>query len=81
MTHYFTRGEIAIWTVSVVFIVMSFLAFDRESYINLAASLIGVTALIFNAKGNPTFVFVSVTLQTIINFYTLFAFIYVNSTA
>jgi nicotinamide mononucleotide transporter PnuC len=27
--------------------------FDREGYLTLAASLIGVTSLIFNAKGNP----------------------------
>lgn len=27
--------------------------FDKENYITLAASLIGVTSLIFNAKGNP----------------------------
>ena len=27
--------------------------FDRESYLTLVASFIGVTALIFNAKGNP----------------------------
>ncbi len=34
-------------------IVASFCIFDRENYITLAASLIGVTSLIFNAKGNP----------------------------
>lgn len=27
--------------------------FDRENYLTLSASLIGVTSLIFNAKGNP----------------------------
>ena len=26
---------------------------DRENWLTLAASLIGVTSLIFNAKGNP----------------------------
>ena len=41
------------WGLSVVFIVGSFCAFDRENYLTLAASLIGVTSLIFNAKGNP----------------------------
>lgn len=34
-------------------IVVSFLLFDRENYLTLVASFIGVTALIFNAKGNP----------------------------
>ena len=34
-------------------ITVSFALFDRESYLTLSASLIGVTSLIFNAKGNP----------------------------
>ena len=34
-------------------IVLSFGLFDRENYLTLLASLIGVTSLIFNAKGNP----------------------------
>ena len=34
-------------------IVGSFYIFDRENYLTLVASLIGVTSLIFNAKGNP----------------------------
>lgn len=50
---YFTRGEIALWCISVILIVISFVVFDRENYLTLAASLIGVTSLIFNAKGNP----------------------------
>jgi len=33
--------------------VISFCIFDRESYLTLSASLIGVTSLIFSAKGNP----------------------------
>lgn len=36
-----------------IFVVMSFFIFDRENYLILTASLIGVTSLIFNAKGNP----------------------------
>ncbi len=50
---YFTKLEIALWSCSVFLIVVSFLMFDRESYMTLAASLIGVTSLIFSAKGNP----------------------------
>lgn len=53
ITSYFTKTEILIWTVSVIFITVSFAVFDRESYLTLIASLIGVTSLIFNAKGNP----------------------------
>ena len=51
--NYFSKKEIALWCASVIFIVLSFGIFDRENYLTLAASLIGVTSLIFNAKGNP----------------------------
>lgn len=50
---YFSKGEIILWAVSVALIIVSFLLFDRESYMTLVASLVGVTSLIFNAKGNP----------------------------
>ena len=50
---YFSRSELILWATSIFFIVLSFFVFDRESYITLFASLIGVTSLIFNAKGNP----------------------------
>ncbi len=53
ITSYFTRAEKLLWSVSVAVILSSFLLFDRESWLTLAASLIGVTSLIFNAKGNP----------------------------
>ena len=53
MRNYFSKIEIVLWSVSVLFITMSFYVFDRESYLTLVASLIGVTSLIFNAKGNP----------------------------
>ena len=53
LSGYFSKGELILWCVSVLLIVISFCAFDRASYITLAASLIGVTSLIFNAKGNP----------------------------
>lgn len=51
--HYFSKTEILLWSSSVVFIVISFCIFDRGNYLTLSASLIGVTSLIFNAKGNP----------------------------
>lgn len=51
--HYFTKSEITLWMASVVFILLAFFLFDRENYMILCASLIGVTSLIFNAKGNP----------------------------
>ena len=51
--RYFTKGEIALWSISVLLITLSFVGFDRGSYLTLIASLLGVTSLIFNAKGNP----------------------------
>lgn len=51
--NYFTEFEIALWLCSVTAITASFLIFDRTGWLKLAASLIGITALIFNAKGNP----------------------------
>lgn len=53
LTNYFSRGEIALWCSSVLAIILSFLLFDGENWLSLAASLIGATSLILNAKGNP----------------------------
>ena len=53
MVRYFTKGERILWSVSVALILGAFFLFDREQYVTLAASVIGVTSLIFNAKGNP----------------------------
>ena len=51
--NYFSKQEIILWTASVLLIILSFCAFDRTNYLTLCASLIGVTSLIFCAKGNP----------------------------
>lgn len=53
LVNYFTKEEIILWSISVLLIMVSFCMFDRENYMTLVASLIGVTSLIFNAKGNP----------------------------
>lgn len=53
LINYFTKAEILLWCTSVTLILVSFIIFDRESVLTLSASLIGVTSLIFNAKGNP----------------------------
>ena len=50
---YFSKIEITLWCSSIALILISFIAFDRANYLKLIASLIGVTSLIFNAKGNP----------------------------
>lgn len=49
----FTKGEKLLWSASSALIVLSFLIFDRENYLTLAASLVGVTSLIFAARGHP----------------------------
>lgn len=53
LLSYFTRGEIALWVCSVVVILVSFFVFDGQGYLSLASSLVGITSLIFCAKGNP----------------------------
>ena len=53
ITSYFSKTEIILWCSSVLLIITSFALFDRKNFFTLAASLIGVTSLIFNAKGNP----------------------------
>ena len=51
--NYFSAGEKILWLSSVLLIVVSFCIFDGKGFGTLSASLIGVTAIIFNAKGNP----------------------------
>lgn len=53
LKKYFSRAELLLWSLSALLITVSFLLFDRENYLTLTASLIGVTSLIFSAKGNP----------------------------
>ena len=53
MKGYFTKEEMGLWGASVGTILLAFALFDRGNGLTLAASLIGVTSLIFNAKGNP----------------------------
>ncbi len=50
---YFSKFEITLWSASVIVIIVSFCLFDRINYMTLCASLVGVTSLIFCAKGNP----------------------------
>ena len=51
--RYFTKTELTLWIGSVIGILAAFLIFDRGSYLSLVASLIGVSALVLIAKGNP----------------------------
>lgn len=50
---YFSGFELVLWSVSVISVVVSFCIFDRSDILSLSASVIGVTSLIFSAKGNP----------------------------
>lgn len=51
--HYFTRKERILWGSSMGVILLAFILFRGDSILTLLASLIGVTSLIFAAKGNP----------------------------
>ena len=53
LISYFSKGELLLWGFSVAAVVISFLLFDRQNWLTLVASLIGVTSLIFAAKGHP----------------------------
>jgi nicotinamide mononucleotide transporter PnuC len=53
LLRYFTKTEWILWLSSIALILVCFALFDRSGYLTLTASLIGVTSLIFNAKGNP----------------------------
>ena len=50
LKDYFSYTEIMIWSISSILVIVSFILFDRSSLLILAASLIGVTYLILNAK-------------------------------
>lgn len=51
--RYFTPGERLLWLSSAALIVGSYLFFQSRDVLTLCASLIGVTSLLFNARGNP----------------------------
>lgn len=53
LTSYFTKFEIGLWLVSTALIIMCYFVFRTQDVMTLCASVIGVTSLIFNAKGNP----------------------------
>ncbi|MBQ4630417.1 MAG: nicotinamide mononucleotide transporter [Clostridia bacterium] len=50
---YFSTSDIVLWSASVILVIVAFCIFDGGNYLTLMASLVGVTSLIFNAKGNP----------------------------
>ena len=52
--HYFTPFEYSLLGSSYTVLLLSFFIFGGNGVISLLASMIGITALIFCAKGNPT---------------------------
>lgn len=75
LISYFEKKEIILWSSSVIMILSSFCIFDRENYLTLAASLIGATSLIFNAKGNPFGQFLMIIFSVLYGFIS-FSFSY-----
>ena len=53
LIKYFTKAELIIWLLSIAMIIISFAISQNSGAIGLVASVIGVTALILCAKGNP----------------------------
>ncbi len=51
--RYFSTTEWVLWLSSMTIILLLFVISPEKDYFSLASSLIGVTALIFAAKGNP----------------------------
>lgn len=50
---YFSTGEKLLWNISSAAVLLSFVLFGGGSLLTPVASLVGVTSLIYNAKGNP----------------------------
>lgn len=50
---YFSRWELTLWSASALLIAAAHLVFDAGGPLTLAASLIGASAILLNAKGNP----------------------------
>lgn len=50
---YFSKKERLLWLCSVAALLLSYFLYDRGNPLRLFASVLGVTSLLFNAKGNP----------------------------
>lgn len=80
MLKYFSKKDVALWVTSVLIIDVSFFVFDRSNYMTLVASLIGVTSLIFCAKGNPVGQVLMIIFSTLYG-YISFSFAYYGEVA
>ena len=54
LINYFSPFEWSLWLSSLFIITLFFCIFDKENHLTLISSYVGVTSLIFAAKGNPT---------------------------
>ena len=52
MIHYFTKEEKLLWILSALAIIFSFV-WGGGDMVTLIASLMGITSILFDAKGNP----------------------------
>lgn len=51
--RYFTKTEIILWAISTAMITVAFFAFGEGEILTLIASIVGISAILLNAKGNP----------------------------
>ena len=72
---YFTEFEKILWLISVLVTGITFVLFDRSNFLYLIASLIGVTFLILNAKGNPAGQFLTIVFSILYG-YISYSFAY-----
>lgn len=63
--NYFSIFEKVLWLFSVLTISVFFFWLDRNNWLSFVASLIGVTFLIFNAKGNPIGQFLTIVFSVL----------------
>ncbi len=65
------KFDIALWSVSATAIILSFVLCARRDYLTLVAALVGISALLFNAKGHvlgPTLIVVFAVFYGIISY-------------
>lgn len=65
---YFTKFEKLLWLFSALIIIITFFMQSNGNLLSLIASLIGVTFLIFNAKGNPIGQFLTIVFSILYGF-------------
>ncbi len=54
MLNYFSKSELVLWACSSAAIILSAILIGKDSgFLSILSSLLGVTSLTFNAKGNP----------------------------